>query len=456
MLHSLFWRTFGLIALLLSGSLLTWMLLQHEAQEQPRTARFAAEAAALIHLTRAGLLTASETERILLLAMLDQDESIRVLAAEDHDRVLPWADALSGQTLLTELKRRFPEARLAREVNGVAGLWIGFDIDTDPYWLLLDPQRWERHRVGLVLGGWALIAAGLALAGALWITRIVHRPLRVLAARLQGIASGQSVAPLPESGPRELRRVHRQFNHMSAELARLDEDRRVALAGISHDLRTPLTRIRLELALAGLPDETRNALDGEIALIETQIDQFIEFARPTPPGPWQPVDLSVLVPQFLARLAWGADELAPDCHLSIPPGTTWAGPPTELQRLLSNLVRNAVRHGASADGQAHLDIAVRAQGPGIVLELRDHGPGLAGEDADRLLRPFERGVRARTGAGGSGLGLAIVSQIARRHGGAVRLTSPGDGGLQVQVSLQNGAPPYSDPLWRPTAIDQIN
>jgi two-component system osmolarity sensor histidine kinase EnvZ len=456
MLHSLFWRTFGLIVLLLAASLLTWMQLQHSAQEQPRIARFAAEASSLVHLTRAGLLAASETERALLLDLLDQDEGIRVIAAERDDKILPWDDSIRGRALTRALQARVPDTQIAREVNNLPGLWIGFDIDGDRYWLLLDPQRWERHQDRRVLGGWALIALALALGGALWISRIVHAPLRALALRLQDIALGRPGDPLPESGPRALRRVHRQFNQMAHELARIDEDRRVALAGISHDLRTPLTRLRLELELQPLSPEARDALQRDLELIEAQMGQFIEFARPEPSGPWERIDLSFWVAQAMAESPWDRDEPAPECKIEIAPRSQWAGPPQALVRLLHNLFSNAVRHGASPDGRARLELKAWAEGHGVVLDLRDHGPGVAAGDFDRLVRPFERGSAARTGAHGSGLGLAIVTQIARRYGGGVRLSSPADGGLRIQVWLQHGPPPYKDALWRPTAIDRIN
>ena len=456
MLHSLFWRTFGLIVLLLAASLVTWMQMQHSAQEQPRIARFAAEASSLVHLTRAGLLAASETERALLLDLLDQDEGIRVVAAEADDRILPWDDSDRGQALTSALRARVPDTQIAREVNKLPGLWIGFEIDGDRYWLLLDPERWERHQDRRVLGGWALITLGLALGGALWISRIVHAPLRALAERLQDIALGRPVDPLPESGPQALRRVHRQFNQMAQELARIDEDRRVALAGISHDLRTPLTRLRLELELQPLSPQTRDALHRDLELIEAQMSQFIEFARPVPSGPWDRIDVSDWVARALAECPWDPEEPAPQCDIDIAPQTKWAGPPEPLVRLLHNLFSNAVRHGASPDGRARLAIKAWAEGHGVVLELRDYGPGVTSGDFDRLVRPFERGSGARTGAQGSGLGLAIVMQIARRYGGGLRLSSPADGGLRIHVWLQNGPPPYKDPIWRPTAIDRIN
>lgn len=456
MIHSLFLRTFGLIALLLAASLLAWLWLLQQAQIGPGAARFATEAASLINLTRAGLMTASDAERNLLLAMLDQDESIRVLAASPQDRVVAWPSDRGPANLVTELQERIPGVRLAREVNDVAGLWLGFEIDTDPYWLMLGEDRLQRHQSGLVLGGWLLAAAGLSVIGALGISMRVQRPLSRLGQRLGAVAAGEAVALLPESGPQELVRVHRQFNQMARELARLEQDRAVALAGISHDLRTPLARVRLELEMAPLDPEVRRALEEDLNLINQRIGQFIEFARPSPAGPWTPLDLPTVIAQILARIVPTEGSHAPRYELDIPAGLRWSGPLPSLDRILVNLVINAMHHGRDEHGQLELQLSARREGPALVLRVRDHGPGVAATDLERLTRPFERGNESRSGASGSGLGLAIVRQIARRHGGDLCLSLPTDGGLCVHVWLQDGPPPYRDPTWRPSAIDQIN
>lgn len=456
MRHSLFLRTFGLIALLLTASLLTWLGLLHHAQRGPEAARFATEAASLVNLTRAGLMSASEAERSLLLDMLDQDENIRVLAVTSQDRVSLWPSDRRPHNLAIELQQRIPGVQLAREVNGVEGVWLKFDIDAEPYWLMLGEDRLQRHQSGLVLGGWLLAALALSCVGALGISARVQRPLFRLGQRLRAVAAGEAVALLPESGPRELVRVHRQFNQMARELARLEQDRAIALAGISHDLRTPLARVRLELEMAPLDPPVRRALEDDLALIDQRIGQFIEFARPAPGGPWTPIDLPTLIPDILASLALPEGACAPDYQLKLPAGLHWSGPRASLERILDNLVLNALHHGRDAQGRVELELSAHREGPAVVLTVRDHGPGVPATDLERLMRPFERGNSARSGAAGSGLGLAIVRQIARRHGGDLRLSLPGDGGLRLQVWLQDGPPPYADPTWTPSAIDRIN
>lgn len=456
MRHSLFLRTFGLIALLLTASLLSWLWLLHQAQRGPDAARFATEAASLVNLTRAGLMSASEAERSLLLDMLDQDENIRVLAATPQDRVNLWPSDRGPQNLAIELQQRMPGVQLAREVNGVQGVWLGFDIDADPYWLMLGEDRLQRHQSGLVLGGWLLAALALSVVGALGISVRVQRPLLRLGQRLRAVAAGEAVALLPETGPQELVRVHRQFNQMARELARLEQDRAIALAGISHDLRTPLARVRLELEMAPLDPDVRRALEDDLTQIDQRIGQFVEFARPSPAGPWTPLDLPTLIPDILASLPLPEGAGTPQYQLKLPAGLHWSGPRSSVERILSNLVLNALHYGRDALGRVELVVSAHREGAAVVLTVRDRGPGVPAEDLERLVRPFERGNTARSGTAGSGLGLAIVRQIARRHGGDLRLSLPADGGLCLQIWLQDGPPPYADPTWHPSAIDQIN
>ncbi|MFZ9407110.1 MAG: ATP-binding protein [Burkholderiaceae bacterium] len=435
---SLFWRNFALIALLLMTSLATWLWLLGHAQRTPAAIRFATETASLINLTRAGLLSASDTERMLLLAMLDQDEGLRVQAAGPTDQIVAWPTDTGHQSLLQELQRRIPSARMARTVNGSEGIWVGFDIDGDPYWLVLDEARLERHQSPLIVGGWLIAATVLALLGALAISAIVQRPLRRLAQGLNAVASGAPVAALAETGPAEIVRVHRQFNQMAQELARLDQDRAVALAGISHDLRTPLTRIRLELEMAPLSDQTRGALDQDLRQIEERIGQFIDFARPESQGPWDALDLSNALTDIVNRIGRSADENPPQIELVIEPGLAWRGPQATLERIVQNLLLNAMLHGTDQEGKATLTLKAQRDGDRVRLDIQDRGPGVSSTDLERLVRPFERGDRARSGANGSGLGLAIVRQLARRHGGDLQLSLPPEGGLCARVWLRDG------------------
>ncbi|HMS79794.1 MAG TPA: two-component sensor histidine kinase, partial [Burkholderiaceae bacterium] len=176
---SLFWRTFLLIALVVATSLLAWLQLFRAAELQPRAERFAGEIASIVNLTRVGLVNATGTARLDLLGELARNEGIRVLPAEPTDHAVAWPDERFGAPFEAKLRELLgPETRLASRVNGDAGLWIRFEIDDDPYWMLLDPARIARQTNRNWLG-WIGIAMALATAAALAISRVVNRPLAV-------------------------------------------------------------------------------------------------------------------------------------------------------------------------------------------------------------------------------------------------------------------------------------
>jgi two-component system, OmpR family, osmolarity sensor histidine kinase EnvZ len=450
---SLFWRTFALIALVVVASLLAWFRLFRTAERQPRAERLAWEVASVVNLTRAGLLSASPASRPGLLADLARDEGVRVVPLEPGDRSVPLANEAIAARAEAKLREMLGEqAALAGSVNGVDGLWARFDIDGDPYWLWLDPSRLDRQD-GREWLAWLGLALLLALPGAFAISRVVNRPLAGLAAAIDRVSRGETAPPLAESAPSEIAEVNRRFNRMAADLAALDADRTEALAGISHDIRTPLTRLRMEIELSGLPQADKDSMGDEIARIDAIVGQFIEYARPLDPADARQVDVATLLAEVAGRhppmsAAPGAPQpdqtLDPGLGLTIhvAPGAQWRGQPTVLARILDNLLENARRYGATpGTGRAEVEVRAAREGAALVLQVRDRGPGVPDEQLERLPRPFTRLDAARSRDGGSGLGLAIVSRLARRYGGALVLEQAPGGGLLARVRLPDASPP---------------
>jgi two-component system osmolarity sensor histidine kinase EnvZ len=228
---------------------------------------------------------------------------------------------------------------------------------------------------------------------------------------------------------------------MVADLAQTERDRAVLLAGISHDLRTPLTRMRLEVELSGLPPETRGNVVADLEQMDRIVAQFLDYARSEPARPRADVDLSALTAQVVAASRLEADQSVRIAQ-QIEPGVHLEGFEVELSRALANLLTNADRYGRDpADGR--LDLLVRLQGSGdeALLEVADRGPGVAAEQAAQLLRPFVRGDSARGGVAGAGLGLAIVERVARLHGGRFTLGPNPPRGLLATLRLPRAGRP---------------
>ncbi|MEN9783313.1 MAG: hypothetical protein RJA24_656, partial [Pseudomonadota bacterium] len=271
----------------------------------------------------------------------------------------------------------------------------------------------------------------LAVIGAFLVVARINRPLRELTRAAELLGKGATPTRVTEAGPAEIRTLARAFNQMAADIQRQDEERALLLAGVSHDLRTPLSRIRLALEM--LDDHGASDLKAGVAQdigdIDTAIGQFLDFARPVDAEQvMNEVDLNTLAQPVIERYTRDGRDVV-----------MRAGAPARqalralaMQRLLANLIDNALRHG-----KGPVEVSTGREGHINVLEVLDHGPGIPAEDAERMLQPFTRLNSARS-TSGTGLGLAIVDRIARLHGGAVHLLPRDGGGLRVRVELPLG------------------
>lgn len=431
---SLFWRTFLLIVFFLAVALVAWLQSFRAFEREPRAQTIANQVVAVVNVTRSALLFSDPLSRRELLADLADNEGIRIAPKEPNDIITPLPDIPLVRLVSARIAERLgPTTRLAAEVNSVPGIWVSFAIEDDAYWVIIDRDPLARE-LGRQWVGWAAAALVLSLLAAVAITRALNRPLKQLIASARAIGAGRTPDPLPASGPVEIRTVNQSFNRMVADLAQIELDRAVLLAGISHDLRTPLTRMRLELEMSPLPDETRAAMVSDIEQMDAIVRQFLDYARATPQSPRERLDLSVLLAAAISRAR--IDSMADvTLHTSIDPGIGVDGHATELARALDNLITNALRYGHEPDGRLSLDIGCRRDGAEALITVADRGPGIAGDSVERVLRPFERGEAARSGTTGAGLGLAIVERIARQHGGRFELAANAPRGLRAQLRL---------------------
>jgi two-component system osmolarity sensor histidine kinase EnvZ len=431
----LFWRTFLMILALLVASVLAWAQSVRVFERVPRAHQLAQQMVSVINITRSALLYADPALRRELLAELADNEGIRIVPREPDDAAAPLPDLPFIELVYERIKQRLgPDTMMSGSVNGDRGVWISFSIAGDSYWVVFERERLSRNP-GSQWVSWALAALLLSLATAVAITRVVNQPLRRLSLAARELGAGRAPAPLPERGPPEIRTVNQNFNRMVADLGKLEQDRAVLLAGISHDLRTPLTRLRLELEINDLPAGAREAMAGDIEQMDAIVSQFLDYARATPQQPRAAVDLSQLTGDAVAQSRI-AEQDGVTLDSAIEPGLTIDGYATELRRALDNLLVNAALYGRDpATGALHLTLSLARRDGTAVLSVADQGPGVPPAEIDRLLRPFERGETARSGGTGAGLGLAIVQRVAHLHGGDLVLTANVPSGLKVELRL---------------------
>jgi two-component system osmolarity sensor histidine kinase EnvZ len=235
---------------------------------------------------------------------------------------------------------------------------------------------------------------------------------------------------LPEDGPTELAQLTREFNRMTATVRELLENRTIMLAGVSHDLRSPITRLRmgLELCHTRPSPELLARMETDLEKMDALIGAFLEFSRGVGAEPAEPVSLQAL----LNELADAARMHGATVKVQASEACTREAAPLALHRVLANLVENAVRYG----GNEAIELALVQCAHPTVIEVRDRGPGVPPDKREEVFRPFVRLDTARSHAsGGSGLGLAMARQIAQAQGWTVELTDNPEGGTLARVTL---------------------
>jgi two-component system osmolarity sensor histidine kinase EnvZ len=237
-----------------------------------------------------------------------------------------------------------------------------------------------------------------------------------------------------EAGPTEVRAVAVAFNQMRRDLERVDRERATFLAGVSHDLRTPLSRLRLGVEMLPADPATRSDIERDIADISGVVDQFMDFARDEGTEAPEPTNLN----QYVEAIAERARRAGADITLEL--GASFVAPIRQqaFKRLLNNLIDNAVKHAKTAITIRLQPIAYSAPGTCGVFSISvlDRGPGIALDQVDRLKQPFTRLDSSRTGASGAGLGLAIIERIAKIHNATFELLPREGGGTEARVTFR--------------------
>jgi two-component system osmolarity sensor histidine kinase EnvZ len=425
--RSLLWRAFLLIAVVIVLAIGAWVQIFRAFDVEPRTRQIAQMVVSVVNLTRTALITAKPELRKELLLDLAEQEGIRVYPAEPHDRLqVPPEDRPMLQLLAAEIRRDLgAQTRIALERNGERAFWVSFFIEGDEYWIMLPRERVERQ-LALQWLGWGALVLALALIAAYFIVFRLRRPLAALTHAAREIGRGHAPPALEESGPDEIRTVSRAFNQMARDLARHDEDRALILAGVSHDLRTPLARLRLGIELSGADESTIQAMAADIDHMDRIIGQFLDFARTDSGEAPAITDLAALLQDVARHYRDTGHALTTE----IATIGSCLVRPLAMRRLVSNLLDNAFRYG-----ETDVRLRLLTAGREVHIEVLDRGPGIPAADADRMKQPFTRLESARSGKGGSGLGLAIVERIARMHGGRFELLAREGGGLVARIVL---------------------
>jgi two-component system, OmpR family, osmolarity sensor histidine kinase EnvZ len=408
------------------GQLLT-MILVATFVIAPQADRIAAVLARNVEMVGATLDALPGDERAQFIARVNKSDALRIRPAHG---TAPGAD---GQPTWLETRvLRQLAANLGQfdtmvwRGGGGAPLWVRMQLgDREHYWVALAPSpSWTP--TGALLGSVA-IGLTLSLAAGLALQRRVNRPLTTLADAVDAMPDTQPVEALAQTGPAEIAGLAMAFERMAGRLASQEADRAVMLAGISHDLKTPIAKLRLAAALhpgSGSDDEAM--VNRQFERIERMLDQFLDFGRGADAEAVRRIDISATVRDVAASLG-------------LDPGSVIGEPailaevrPVAFERAVTNIVRNAFVHG-----QPPIRIDVEQVAETFAVAVSDCGSGVSSSILDQLDRPFFRGHEARPSNGGVGLGLAIAKRFAVEHCGKLQVENLEPTGFRVSLSFSS-------------------
>jgi len=425
---SFFWRTLAVLVVALVASQGAALLLFRSQVQQPRLGQGIGQFVSHLKTISAALESLTPEASRAFIERLAEREGIRVSPVRGDEPGRPAPEGPGLRMFRERIKGLFgPEAEVFVRPGTPGVLWVRLPTSRADYWVGFPRNRVDRGESDALLY-WIFAGVLIAIAATALIAWRLNRPLARLARTAEELGQGKDPPPVPETGPTEVRAVAKAFNQMKERLKDNERERTTFLAGISHDLRTPLARLRLDVEMLGgrVEGDTQKAMVADLEDMNAIIDQFIDYARSEATEPFSAVDLGRLAREGAERAARAG--VAIRCELADVPVLMLR--PLAINRLVANLVQNAVKHGGG-----EVVVSVRAAGSEVLLGVSDRGPGIAAGEVERLKEPFTRRDEARSGQSGAGLGLAIVARIAKAHGARFDLLPREGGGLVAQVAF---------------------
>jgi two-component system, OmpR family, osmolarity sensor histidine kinase EnvZ len=447
---SLLWRTLIVVVLAMVLSQATAMWLLNEYVTRPRMETAIGQFVLHLKTIHAALQTMEPAQQNHFIARVAEQEGIRIRPVRGREPMRPAPDLPAMRVFRERLHEHFGpgaevfvrdregrrplprEADMRPEAEARGRLvWVRLPASEREFWVAIPRARVERD-TSTAFVAWGLAGLAIAILATLLLVWRLNRPLHELARAAASLGRGRIPPPVAEAGPTEIRAVARAFNQMNEDLQKSERERATFLAGISHDLRTPLTRMRLDVEM--LEDKVDPAVQrgmvSDLNDMNAIIDQFIDFTRSESAEALSPVNLAEMARSSAERAARSGATVR--CELDEVP--MLALRPLAMQRLIDNLLGNAARH---AGGE--ITLCTSLEGERVVVSVLDRGPGIAPQMVERLKQPFTRLDASRSGSSGAGLGLAIANRIATLHGGTLELLPRDGGGLEARVSFPSSS-----------------
>ena len=423
-----------LIATLLIVSQLVSLKIFDNFEREPRAEALAQEIITVVNFTKAALYAAAPSKRIQLFREINNIGDIKVYAAYPFESIEPIPNDPFLKLVVKKITARIPSGNFV-VINhyDIPGVWVSFEIDGDMFWVvvprLITDRPFPWHWIG-----WGIVIAILAISGAYITTKRISRPINNLIDAADKIRNGHNVSKLPLDSVTEFRELSEAFNEMAEVLSKVSKERKFLLASVSHDIRTPLTRIRLASEM--LPSNSsalKESLEEDIIEINDILNQFLDFARGFQDEPKTPINLGKLLKDIQTkhkRMGQTFTLKKKNIRTDIPKKLFIDIRPIAFQRCLDNLINNAFFYST---GKVILEATLLEES--FTISIMDNGPGIPEDQKSKLLLPFERVDEARGNKGGSGLGLTIADRIVKAHDGKLELINRPEGGLDVKITI---------------------
>ena len=423
-----------LIATLLIVSQLVSLKIFDNFEREPRAAALAQEIITIVNFTKASLYAAAPSKRIQLFREINAIGDVTIYAAYPFESIEPIPDDPFLQLVVEKISTQLsPGTFVAINHYDIPGVWVSFEIDGDMFWVvvprLIRDRPFPWHWIG-----WGILIAILAIFGAYITTKRISRPIDNLIDAAEKIRNGHNVEKLPLDSVTEFRELSEAFNEMTEALSKVSKERQFLLASVSHDIRTPLTRIRLASEM--LPPNSlslKESLEEDIIEINEILNQFLDFARGFQDEPKIPVNLGKLLKDIQTkhkRMGHIFILKKKNIRTDIPKKLFIDLRPLAFQRCLDNLINNAFFY---SKGKVIMEASLLEES--FTISIIDNGPGIPEEQKATLLQPFERVDDARGNKGGSGLGLTIADRIIKAHDGKLELINRSEGGLDAKITI---------------------
>lgn len=423
-----------LISTLLIVSQLVSLKIFDNFEREPRATALAQEIITIVNFTKASLYAAAPSKRIQLFREINEIGDVTIYAAYPFESIEPIPDDPFLQLVVEKISAQLlPGTFVAINHYDIPGVWVSFEIDGDMFWVvvprLIRDRPFPWHWIG-----WGILIAILAITGAYISTKRISRPINNLIDAAEKIRKGHKVDKLPLDSVTEFRELSEAFNEMTENLSKVSKERQFLLASVSHDIRTPLTRIRLASEM--LPPNSlslKESLEEDILEINDILNQFLDFARGFQDEPKTPVNLGKLLKDIQTkhkRMGQVFTLKKINIRTDIPKKLFIDLRPLAFQRCLDNLINNAFFY---SKGKVIMEASLLEES--FSISIIDNGPGIPEEQKSKLLQPFERVDDARGNKGGSGLGLTIADRIIKAHDGKLELINRPKGGLDAKITI---------------------